>query len=69
MTIRDTEEHMVVNHAAGKMVGPMATVLSIRTEEPDGRLERLVDPVRRYCPVDSVMRGAVADDQVTWERL
>jgi uncharacterized OsmC-like protein len=153
MRIRDTEEHVVVNHAAGKMTGPMATALTIRdfppfvsdepssrggdnggptplelllaslcacttvstarmaaklrfgyshletsadgeldtrgrkgladvpvhyravrlhvriaTEEPDKRLERLADLVGRYCPVDSLMRAAVDNYQVTWER-
>jgi uncharacterized OsmC-like protein len=153
MRIRDTEEHVVVNHAAGQMTGPMATALTIRdfppfvsdepssrggdnggptplelllaslcacttvstarmaaklrfgyshletsadgeldtrgrkgladvpvhyravrlhvriaTEEPDKRLERLADLVGRYCPVDSLMRAAVDNYQVTWER-
>jgi uncharacterized OsmC-like protein len=154
MTIRDTEERVVVNHAAGEMAGPMATALHIRafspilsdepssrgggdqgptplelllgslcacttvstarmaaklrfayshletsadgeldtrgrkgladvpvhyravrlhvkiaTDEPDNRLDRLADLVGRYCPVDSLMRAAVPDYQVTWERL
>jgi uncharacterized OsmC-like protein len=34
MTIRDTEDHVVVNHAAGEMVGPMATALHIREFPP-----------------------------------
>jgi hypothetical protein len=38
------------------------------TQEPDKRLERLADLVGRYCPVDSLMRAAVDDYQVTWER-
>jgi uncharacterized OsmC-like protein len=41
----------------------------IATDEPDKRLERLADLVGRYCPVDSVMRAAVEDYEVTWERL
>jgi uncharacterized OsmC-like protein len=154
MTIRDTEEHVVVNHVAGVMAGPMATALHIRefppfvcdepssrggddrgptplelllgslcacttvstarmaaklrfkyseleagadgeldtrgrkgladvpvhyravhlhvkiaTDEPEKRLERLADLVGRYCPVDSLMRAAIADYRVTWERL
>jgi hypothetical protein len=81
MTIRDSEEHVVVNHAAGEMVGPMATALHIRdfppfiSDEPSSRgggdqgptpLELLLG---RYCPVDSLVRAAVQDYQVTWERL
>ena len=40
----------------------------IATKEPDERLERLAALVGRYCPVDSLMRAAVPDYQVTWER-
>lgn len=154
MTLRDTEQHVVVNHASGQMVGPMATALHLRdfpplvsdeppsrggedrgptplelllaslcacttvstgrmaaklrfeysdlttsadgeldtrgrkgtadvpvhyravrlrvriaTEESDVRIARLADLVGRYCPVDSLMRAAVPDYEVTWERL
>jgi hypothetical protein len=102
MTIRDTEEHVVVNHVAGVMAGPMATALHIREfppfvcDEPssrggddrgptplelllgslcdgvdweDGRAAAIADLVGRYCPVDSLMRAAIADYEVTWERL
>ena len=154
MRLRDTEEHVVVNHAAGEMAGNMGTALRIRdfppfvsdepatrggddrgptplelllgslcarttvstarmaaklrfgyshletsadgeldtrgrkgtadvpvhyravrlhvkiaTHESDDRLARLADLVGRYCPVDSLMRTAVLDYTVTWERL
>ena len=42
--------------------------IHIRTEESDKRLQRLIDLVARYCPVDSLMRAAVPDYQVTWQR-
>jgi len=41
----------------------------IATDETDARLERLTDLVGRYCPVDSVMRAAVPDYEVIWERI
>lgn len=41
----------------------------IKTAEPDQRLQRLADLVARYCPVDSLIRAAVPDYQVTWERM
>jgi uncharacterized OsmC-like protein len=41
----------------------------IATDEPDDRVERLAGLVGRYCPVDSLMRTAVPDYQVTWERM
>lgn len=41
----------------------------IRTAEPDGRLERLAELVSRYCPVNSLIRAAVPDYEVTWERM
>ncbi len=43
--------------------------IRIRTEESDERLRRLADLVSRYCPVDSLIRAAVPDYTVTWERL
>ena len=42
--------------------------IHIRTEESDKRLQRLIDLVARYCPVDSLIRAAVPDYQVAWER-
>jgi uncharacterized OsmC-like protein len=44
-------------------------VVRIATEEGDARLERLARLVGRYCPVDSLMRAAVDDYGVRWERL
>ncbi len=44
-------------------------VIKIKTEEPDKRLERLAELVARYCPVDSLIRAAVPDYQVSWERM
>jgi uncharacterized OsmC-like protein len=44
-------------------------VVRIATEESDARLERLADLVGRYCPVDSLMRAAVDDYAVRWERI
>lgn len=41
----------------------------IRTEEPEERLRRLSELVGRYCPVDSLVRAAVPDYVVTWERM
>jgi uncharacterized OsmC-like protein len=43
--------------------------IRIRTEESDKRLQRLADLMARYCPVDSLVRAAVPDYQVIWERL
>jgi len=41
----------------------------IKTDESDDRLARLEDLVGRYCPVDSLIRAAVPDYVVTWERM
>jgi putative redox protein len=41
----------------------------IATPESEQRLSRLADLVGRYCPVDSLIRAAVADYTVTWERV
>lgn len=41
----------------------------IATAESEARLGRLADLVGRYCPVDSLIRSAVADYAVTWERI
>ena len=42
--------------------------VTITTDEPDKRVERLAGLVARYCPVDTLMRPVVADFEVTWER-
>jgi len=44
-------------------------VVRIATEESDDRLARLADLVGRYCPVDSLIRAAVDDYVVRWERI
>ena len=43
--------------------------IKIRTDEPDNRLRRLEDLVSRYCPVDSLIKSAVPDYHVSWERM
>ena len=42
--------------------------VSIDTDEPQERIDRLAALVGRYCPVDSLMRAAVDDYRVTWTR-
>jgi uncharacterized OsmC-like protein len=44
-------------------------VIKIKTEESDKRLERLTELVSRYCPVDSLIKAAVPDYTVIWERI
>jgi uncharacterized OsmC-like protein len=43
--------------------------IRIKTEESGKRLKRLADLMARYCPVDSLVRAAVPDYQVIWERM
>ena len=43
--------------------------IRIKTEEPDKKLDRLKELVARFCPVDSLMRAAIDDYQVVWERM
>jgi len=43
--------------------------IRIKTDEPDKRLNRLAELVDRYCPVDSLIKAAVPDYTVTWERI
>jgi len=43
--------------------------IRIKTEEPDKRLQRLADLMARYCPVDSLIKAAVPDYEVIWERM
>jgi uncharacterized OsmC-like protein len=43
--------------------------IKIKTQETDQRLERLAELVARYCPVDSLIRAAVPDYEVTWVRM
>ena len=41
----------------------------IKTEATEKKLNRLADLVSRYCPVDSLIKAAVPDYQVIWERI
>ncbi len=43
--------------------------VQIKTSESEKRLARLIDLVSRYCPVDSLIKAAVPDYNVTWERM
>jgi len=43
--------------------------IRIKTQESDKRLNRLADLVSRYCPVDSLIKAAVPDYTVVWERV
>lgn len=43
--------------------------IRIQTEEPEKRLNRLADLVSRYCPVDSLIKAAVPDYEVIWDRM
>ena len=43
--------------------------VKIKTAEPDKRLKRLAALVDRYCPVDSLIKAAVPDYTVSWERV
>jgi len=43
--------------------------VKIRTTEPDDRVQRLIELAEKYCPVQSLIRAAVPDFEVTWERL
>jgi uncharacterized OsmC-like protein len=60
---RKGEADVPVHHRAIRML------VRIRTDEPNERLERLAALVSRYCPVDSLVRAAVPDYEVTWERM
>ena len=42
--------------------------IRIKTEESDKKLERLKELVARFCPVDSLIKTAVPDYEVIWER-
>ncbi len=44
-------------------------LIRIKTDESSDRLQRLADLVGRYCPVDSLIRAAVPDYHVRWERM
>jgi len=43
--------------------------IKIKTDETDERVQRLIELAERYCPVQSLIRAAVPDFEVTWERM
>jgi len=43
--------------------------IKIRTDESDERVQRLIELAEKYCPVQSLIRAAVPDFEVTWERM
>ncbi len=43
--------------------------VKIKTTEPDERVQRLIELAEKYCPVQSLIRAAVPDFKVSWERL
>lgn len=43
--------------------------IKIKTNEDDKKLNRLIELVSRYCPVDSFVKAAVPDYTVIWERI
>jgi uncharacterized OsmC-like protein len=42
--------------------------VKLKTGEPDERVQRLIELAEKYCPVQSLIRAAVPDFEVTWER-
>ena len=42
--------------------------VKIKTAESDERVKRLIELAEKYCPVQSLIRAAVPDFVVTWER-
>lgn len=43
--------------------------VKLRTTESDERVQRLIELAEKYCPVQSLIRTAVPDFEVSWERL
>jgi len=43
--------------------------IQINSNESEKKFKRLQDLVARYCPVDSLIRAAVPDYEVAWERI
>ncbi len=43
--------------------------VKIKTSESDDRVHRLIELAEKYCPVQSLIRAAVPDFEVTWERM
>jgi len=42
--------------------------VKIKTTESDERVKRLIELAEKYCPVQSLIRAAVPDFVVAWER-
>ncbi len=42
--------------------------VKIKTGESDERVQRLIALAEKYCPVQSLIRAAVPDFVVTWEK-
>jgi len=57
------------NVSTARMAEKLRLTVRIRTDEPDARLDRLADLVGRYCPVDSLIKAAVPDYEVLWQRM
>lgn len=43
--------------------------VKIKTTESNERVQRLIGLAEKYCPVQSLIRAAVPDFEVSWERL
>jgi len=43
--------------------------VKIKTDESDERVQRLIELAEKYCPVQSLIRAAVPNFEVTWERM
>lgn len=43
--------------------------VKIKTAESDEHIKRLIELAEKYCPVQSLIRAAVPDFEVIWERL
>lgn len=43
--------------------------VKIKTSESDEHIQRLIELAEKYCPVQSLIRAAVPDFEVTWEHL
>ena len=43
--------------------------VKLKTDESDKRIQRLIELAEKYCPVQSLIRAAVPDFEVTWERM
>jgi putative redox protein len=43
--------------------------VKLKTSESEERIKRLIELAEKYCPVQSMIRLAVPDFVVTWERV